>query len=107
MGGQEETGSRPQVARTAENVEIGASRFTDPVGRGGCFILMAADILSEAERGGEVKEVESSSGWGRSWMQEEGMKTVISEKRKMNLLRETAGPVVLVECQAKDRGQEF
>ena len=34
-------------------MEIGASRFTDLVGRGGCFILMAADFLSEAERGGE------------------------------------------------------
>lgn len=73
-GGQEETRSRPQLERTAKNVEIGARRFTDLVGRGGCFILMAADFLSEAERGGEeVKEVESSSGWGRSWMQEEGM----------------------------------
>lgn len=40
-------------------------------------------------------------------MQDEGMKTVILENRKMNLLRESAGPVVAVECQARDHGYEF
>lgn len=40
-------------------------------------------------------------------MQEEGMKPVISENRKMNLLREVVGPLVPVECQAKDHGHDF
>ena len=40
-------------------------------------------------------------------MQEEGMKRVISENRKMNFLRETAGHLFLVECQADDHNREF
>lgn len=45
---QEGTGSRSQVERTSENMETGAGRFVDLVGRGGCFILMASDFLHEA-----------------------------------------------------------
>lgn len=45
---QEETGSRSQVRKAAESMELGASKFIDLVGRRGCFILMASDFLSEA-----------------------------------------------------------
>lgn len=37
-----------KVRRTAETMERGAGKFIDLVGRGGCFILMASDFLSEA-----------------------------------------------------------
>lgn len=47
---QEGTGSRLQVERTVENMEIGASRLVDLFGSGGgCLILTASDFLSETQ----------------------------------------------------------
>lgn len=35
------------------------------------------------------------------------MKAVISENKKMNLLRKIVGPLVPVECLAKDHSHDF
>lgn len=58
---QEEIGSRSQVERIAENMEIGASWFEDLVGREGCFILMACDFLRrQSERWSQIQSEEGA-----------------------------------------------